>query len=134
MPLDWKEIATRARAFSKDWRHVESEDADAKSFWDEFFEVFGIKRRKVATFEKRVKKINDKEGYIDLLWKGTLLIEHKSRGKDLAKAFKQAKDYFPGLQSDEEPRYILLCDFWHFELHDLDEDKVQRYPDLRSQT
>lgn len=127
MPLDWKEIANRARAFSKDWRHVESEDADAKSFWDEFFEVFGIKRRKVATFEKRVKKINDKDGYIDLLWKGTLLIEHKSRGKNLTKAFQQAKDYFPGLQSDEEPRYILLCDFWHFELHDLDEDKVHRF-------
>ena len=107
----WKEIANRARAFSKDWRHVEREDADAKSFWDEFFEVLGIKRRKVATFEKAVKKINDKDGYIDLLWKGTLLIEHKSRGKNLTKAFKQAKDYFPGLKADEEPRYILLCDF-----------------------
>ena len=127
MPLDWKEIANRARAFSKDWQHVESEDADAKSFWDEFFEVFGIKRRKVASFEKRVKKIDSKDGYIDLLWKGTLLIEHKSRGKNLVKAFKQAKDYFPGLKPEEEPRYILLCDFWHFELHDLDEDKVSRF-------
>ncbi len=127
MPLDWKEIANRARAFAKDWKHVESEDADAKSFWDEFFEVFGVKRRKVATFEKRVKKIDHKDGYIDLLWKGTLLIEHKSRGKDLGKAFKQAKDYFPGLKADEEPRYILLCDFWHFELHDLDENKVHNF-------
>jgi hypothetical protein len=127
MPLDWKEIANRARTFSKDWKHVEREDADAKSFWDEFFEVFGIKRRKVATFEKRVKKIDQKDGYIDLLWKGTLLIEHKSRGKDLVKAFKQAKDYFPGLKADEEPRYILLCDFWHFELHDLDEDLIHRF-------
>lgn len=68
MPLDWKEIANRARAFSKDWRHVESEDADAKSFWDEFFEVFGIKRRKVATFETRVKKVNDKDGYLFTLY------------------------------------------------------------------
>jgi len=127
MPLDWKEIADRARAFSNDWQHVEREEADAKSFWDEFFEVFGIKRRKVATFEKRVKKMGDKDGYIDLLWKGTLLIEHKSRGKDLTKAFRQAKDYFPGLQADEEPRYILLCDFWQFELHDLDEDRIHRF-------
>jgi hypothetical protein len=127
MPLDWKEIANRARAFSNDWKHVQSEDADAKSFWDEFFQVFGIQRRKVATFEKRVKKIDNKDGYIDLLWKGTLLIEHKSRGKNLAKAFKQAKDYFPGLTTDEEPRYILVCDFWHFELHDLDEDTVSRF-------
>ncbi len=81
----------------------------------------------MATFEKRVKKMGDKDGYIDLLWKGTLLIEHKSRGKDLTKAFRQAKDYFPGLQADEEPRYILLCDFWQFELHDLDEDRIHRF-------
>lgn len=81
MPLDWKEIATRARAFAKEWRHVEREDADAKTFWDEFFQVFGIQRRKVGSFEKRVKKLDGKDGYIDLLWKGTLLVEHKSRGK-----------------------------------------------------
>ena len=127
MPLDWKEIANRARVFSREWKHVESEDADAKSFWDEFFDVFGIKRRKVGTFEKRVKKLDGKDGYIDLLWKGTLLIEHKSRGKSLAKAYRQAKDYFPGLTPDEEPRYILLCDFWRFELHDLDEDTVHSF-------
>ncbi len=127
MPLDWKEIANRAREFSKEWQYVEREEADAKRFWDAFFEVFGIKRRKVATFEKHVKKIDNKDGYMDLLWKGTLLIEHKSRGKNLVKAFKQAKDYFPGLSADEEPRYILLCDFWHFELHDLDEDEVHRF-------
>jgi hypothetical protein len=127
MPLDWKEIANRARAFSKDWRHVESEDADAKTFWDEFFTVFGVQRRKVGSFEKRVKKLDGKDGYIDLLWKGTLLIEHKSRGKDLAKAYQQAKDYFPGLKADEEPRYILVCDFWRFELYDLDEDTVHRF-------
>ncbi len=45
----------------------------------------------------------------------------------MAKAYQQAKDYFPGLKSDEEPRYILVCDFWHFELHDLDEDEVHRF-------
>lgn len=96
MPLDWKEIANRARAFSKDWQHVESEEADAKSFWDEFFEVFGIKRRKVATFEKRVKKIDTKDGYIDLLWKGTLLIEHKSRGKTSSRRSSRPKTIFRG--------------------------------------
>ncbi len=134
MPLDWKEIANRARTFSKEWKHVEREDADAKSFWDEFFTVFGIQRRKVGSFERRVKKLDGKDGYIDLLWKGTLLIEHKSRGKDLAKAYRQAKDYFPGLKPDEEPLYILVCDFWRFELHDLDEDTVHSFtlPELEN--
>lgn len=95
MALSWNEIKTRATAFTKEWENEVSEDAEAKSFWDDFFNIFGINRRRVATFEQQVKKIDDKAGFIDLLWKGVILIEHKSRGKDLDKAFKQAKDYFP---------------------------------------
>lgn len=120
MPLSWNEIKTRAAAFSKEYEHETSEDAEAKSFWNDFFNVFGISRRRVATFEQQVKKLDDKQGFIDLLWKGTLLIEHKSRGKDLNKAFTQAKDYFPGLKEKELPRYILVCDFERFRLYDLE--------------
>jgi len=50
-----------------------------------------------------------------------ILVEHKSRGKDLEKAYKQAKDYFPGLTEKELPRYILVSDFEHFKLYDLEE-------------
>ena len=56
----------------------------------------------------RVKKIDGKDGYIDLLWKGILLVEQKSRGKDLDRAYQQAKDYFPGIQDRDLPRYILV--------------------------
>jgi len=55
------------------------------------------------------------------LWKGQILIEHKSRGKDLDKAYTQAKDYFPGLSENELPKYILVSDFYNFRLYDLDE-------------
>jgi len=55
-----------------------SEDAEAKSFLDAFFLVFGVSRRKIATFEHKVKKLNEHDGYIDLFWKGTLLVEMKS--------------------------------------------------------
>lgn len=120
MPLSWNEIKTRAAAFSKEYENETSEDAEAKSFWNDFFNVFGISRRRVATFEQQVKKLDDKQGFIDLLWKGTILIEHKSRGKDLNKAFTQAKDYFPGLKEKELPRYILVCDFERFRLYDLE--------------
>lgn len=120
MPLSWNEIRTRATAFAAEWRGTTSEDADAKPFWDAFFEVFGVSRRKVASFERRVHKLGTAQGKIDLLWKGTLLIEHKSFGRDLSKAFKQAIDYFPGLKPEELPRYVLVCDFEHFELHDLE--------------
>ncbi|MGN6401055.1 MAG: class I SAM-dependent DNA methyltransferase [Flavisolibacter sp.] len=122
MPLSWNEIKSRALAFSKEWENESSEDAEAKSFWDGFFNVFGISRRRVATFEQQVKKIDDKTGFIDLLWKGTILVEHKSKGKSLDKAYKQAKDYFPGLKEAELPRYILVSDFEHFRLYDLDTD------------
>ena len=127
MPLSWNEIRDRAQLFAREWKHTETEDAEGKSFLDAFFQVFGLQRRKVASFERRVKKLDQRDGYIDLLWKGTLLIEQKSRGKNLARAYRQAIDYFPGLTDDELPRYILVSDFWHFELHDLDEDRVHKF-------
>ena len=112
MPLSWNEIRDRATAFAVEWKHTKDEDADAKSFLDAFFEVFGVQRRKVASFEKRVKKLDGRDGYVDMLWKGTLLVEQKSRGKDLARAYQQAIDYFPGLSTDELPRWVLVSDFW----------------------
>jgi len=120
MPLSWNEIKSRALAYSKTWEHEYSEDAEAKSFWDGFFDVFGISRRRVATFETAVRKADSKQGFIDLLWKGHILVEHKSRGKDLDKAFQQAKDYFPGLKEHELPKYILVSDFQRFRLYDLE--------------
>ena len=72
MPLSWNEIKSRAIVFTNEWKDEVSEDAEAKSFWDDFFNVFGISRRRVATFEQQVKKIDDQQGFIDLLWKGTM--------------------------------------------------------------
>lgn len=123
MPLSWNEIKSRATTFAKEWENETSEDAEAKSFWDDFFNVFGISRRRVASFEQQVKKIDDKTGFIDLLWKGVILIEHKSRGRDLDRAYQQAKDYFPGLKDKELPRYILVSDFERFRLYDLEENQ-----------
>lgn len=120
MPLSWNEIKTRATAFSKEWQSESREDAEAKSFWDAFFNVFGITRRRIASFEEPVKKSDDKGGFIDLLWRGQLLVEHKSRGKSLDKAFTQAKDYFPGLKERDLPKYILVSDFANFRLYNLD--------------
>jgi len=123
VPLSWNEIRARATVFAGEWKGTESEDADAKPFWDAFFDVFGVSRRKVSSFEKRVHKLGTAQGKIDLLWKGTLLIEHKSLGRDLGKAYKQAIDYFPGLKPEELPRYVLVCDFERFELYDLEPDE-----------
>jgi hypothetical protein len=86
--------------------------------------AYGITRKRVGTFEHRVKKLNDADGYIDLLWKGTILIEMKSKGKNLDKAFTQAKDYIHGLKEHELPKYILVSDFDTFRLFDTEENKA----------
>ncbi|MBV5311063.1 type IIL restriction-modification enzyme MmeI, partial [Chromatium okenii] len=82
-----------------------------------FFNIFGVSRRRVANFEQRVTTIDGRAGYIDLLWKGKLLVEHKSRGKSLDRAHAQATDYFHGLKDRELPRYVLVCDFARFRLY-----------------
>jgi hypothetical protein len=127
MPLSWNEIRTRAVAFSKDWAGESSEHAEAKTFWDQFFHIFGVSRRRIASFEQHVKKIDGKDGFIDLLWKGVLLIEHKSLGKNLDRAHKQALDYFPGLKERDLPRYLMVSDFAKFRLYDLDEDSYNEF-------
>ncbi|MCR6660372.1 MAG: hypothetical protein NVV72_13915 [Asticcacaulis sp.] len=116
----WNDIRVRAAAFAREWADAHYERGETQSFYNEFFEVFGVKRRKVATFEEPVKKLGDRQGFIDLFWKGKLLVEHKSRGRDLTRARQQALDYFPNLKEFELPRYILVCDFQTFHLIDLD--------------
>lgn len=124
MPLSWNEIKSRALAFSREWEGEASERAEAQSFWNGFFGVFGIDRRRVAIFEKQVKlsgvdrKV--KHGRIDCFWKGVLLVEHKSAGQSLDRAFAQAADYFDGLAERDLPRYILVSDFARFRLYDLE--------------
>lgn len=122
MALAWNEIKDRSLAFSKEWAKAESEDADAKPFWIEFFNVFGITSKRIGSFEQKVKKLDGRDGYIDWLWKGNLLIEHKSRGKNLDRAYQQAIDYFPGLKEHELPRFILVSDFARFRLYDLQDN------------
>lgn len=121
MALSWNEIKDRALKFSNEWAEETKERAEKDSFWNEFFNVFGISRRRVATFEEPVKKLSGNQGFIDLFWKGTLLVEHKSKGRNLDKAFEQATDYFPGLKEHELPKYILVSDFDKIKLFDLDE-------------
>jgi hypothetical protein len=117
MPLSWNEIKSRAASFSSEWKDTMREEADAKPFLIDFLNIFGISQKRVATFEHRVKKIDDASGYIDLLWPGTLLVEMKSRGQDLEKAYTQAKNYCHGLKDHELPKLIMICDFHYFHIY-----------------
>ncbi|KGK86568.1 DNA methyltransferase [Clostridium sp. HMP27] len=127
MSLSWNEIRKRAIEFSNEWKNDTKEQSEAKTFWDDFFNIFGIKRKRVASFEEPVKKLGDKPGFIDLFWKGTLIVEHKSKGKNLDRAYSQALDYFAGLKEEELPKYVIVSDFLNFRLYDLEADRVYNF-------
>lgn len=128
MPLSWNEIRDRSVTFVREWEGESSEHAEAKSFWDAFFQVFGVSRRRLASFEKHVKKADGHNGFIDLFWPGMLLAEHKSLGKNLDSAYDQATDYFPGLSDKELPRYIIVSDFSRFRVRNLDTGESTEFP------
>ncbi|WP_412050247.1 class I SAM-dependent DNA methyltransferase [Hoeflea sp. Naph1] len=128
MRLSWNEIRARAATFAKEWANDGYEKGQTQLFYRDFFDVFGVPVKRVASFEEPVNNLGDKRGYIDLFWKGVLLVEQKSVGRDLKKAKKQALDYFPGLKDSDLPRYILLSDFRTFELYDLEEDEAVAFP------
>ena len=118
--LSPNEMRARAAKFAELYRNAEREEAEAQSFQTDFLNVLGIDRRRVAVFEKKVKCMDGGNGYIDLFWPGHILIEMKSRGKDRAKAYEQARRYALSLKPGEMPHGILICDFQTWDFYDLD--------------
>lgn len=122
MSLSWNEIKTRAASFVNEWKEkapTAREEADAQTFETDFFHIFGVERSQVAIFEQKVKLQGEANGYIDLFWKAHIIIEMKSPGKDMNKAFEQAKNYANALSALEIPKAILICDFNRFHFYDL---------------
>ena len=128
MRLSWNEIRARAARFADEWRDAAYEKSETQSFYNAFFEVFDVCRRSVARYEEHVRKLDDRSGFIDLFWPGVLIVEQKSAGRDLERAYGQAGEYFDALPERERPRYILVSDFKTFELHDLDEQDEVAFP------
>lgn len=113
------ETRRRLSGFAKEWQHASRENADAKLFWARFYECFGIRPESATIYEKAVAKLGGGRGFIDSFIPGKLIVEHKSRGKDLDAAFEQASEYFLALKEIERPRYIITSDFSRFRLTDL---------------
>ena len=109
------------------WRNEKYEKGEAQSFYNDFFNIFGVQRRSVAVYEKLVRKLNNTHGFIDLFWPKTMIAEHKSAGSDLDAAMKQAEEYFVGLDEDIRPRFMLSCDFHNFMLIDLEENTKHEF-------
>jgi len=120
-PLGWPEVQHRAHTFVTTWAGERRERAEKDTFWNELLAVFGVNRRQVARFEPVARRYSTgRHGYIDLLWPGRLLVEHKSAGADLDVAMKQAMDYLPAMDDADSPQLIIVCDFTRFLVRDLD--------------
>ena len=123
--LALNEIRRRACEFVLNWKEKVAtvrEEADAQTFETEFLYIFGVPRNKIAIFEHKVKLLDGSSGYIDLFWKSYILIEMKSPGKDLHKAYEQAKRYARALPDAELPTVILISDFCTFHYYNLEKD------------
>lgn len=128
MIISWNEIKDHALHFSREWAEEKKEMAEYQTFWDDFFAIFGVRRRAVAIYQKKVEMLGNKRGFIDLFWPGELLVEHKSSGQSLDAAFTQATDYFSGLEQDQYPRYVIVSDYKTIRLYDLEaEGGVQQH-------
>ncbi len=130
--LGWNEVRDRAIRFSREHAGDRSESAEKQTFWNDFFNVFGLRRASLASFEANVINLKGNKGAIDLLWRGKLLVEHKSFGESLDKAESQAFAYIEALTSenrwDEVPRFVLVSDFAHFVLYDLEPEEQLDLP------
>lgn len=103
MILTNETLRARATQFVRDWKDAHYERGETQSFYNDFFDIFDMPRRRVAVFEKSVKKLGDRQGFVDLFWPGTFLVEQKSAGRDLIAAEAQALDYTHGLSDAELP-------------------------------
>ncbi|MDR2730689.1 MAG: hypothetical protein LBB81_07320, partial [Treponema sp.] len=135
MSLSWNEIRLRASTFVEEWKDKAPkarEEADAQDFQTDFLNIFGVSRRQVANFEHRVQIGGQTDslggtkgghrGYIDLFWKGHFMIEMKTPGKDMVKAYRQAKEYAVNLPPADLPEGILISDFNNFDYYNLEKD------------
>ena len=132
--INWGAIRGKAMEFADKWAGEKRERAEAQTFWNDFFEVFGRTRRGLAVYEYHARTGRDdkqptlsgrglKHGRIDMLWPGVLAVEHKSASEtNLEKGEEQLMEYITGLPDDKKPRWGLVCNFTRFRLIDLGGD------------
>ena len=125
--LTWEEIETRAIAFQNTWKKTEGDERqDAQTFEKDLMNVFGVDFRD-GLHEYQLVLNDGSLGYIDYFLPKKILIEMKSKGKSLAKAYSQAMDYVHALKPDEKPELVMVSDFDKIELYNLEKDIKYNY-------
>lgn len=120
-PLSLNEIRSRCAEFVVQWRgSAGDERQDGQSFVRDLLSAFGITQTRAALYERRANRSSTgRQGYIDALVPGLLIVEMKSLGKSLGIAEQQALDYMNDLSDAEQPRFVLTSDFARFRLLDM---------------
>jgi len=106
--------AKSARDFATKYASATSEKQLGQSFWRDFFlSVAGVSDLLVAgiEFEYPIRSSKGNIQFIDCLWAGVVLIEHKSAGKSLDGAEQQAREYLETLAPQLRPPTIIVSDF-----------------------
>lgn len=114
-------LQDRAEWFAKEFADATYEMGQAQNFMRGLCDVYGISPYRAVVFEQRVKKDDDKGiNRIDGLFPGLLLVEMKSSGKNLEKAYTQATGYVEKLKKSQQkpPRYVLVSDLQNLTLYD----------------
>ena len=143
------EKRTAAARFAADWKGRGDEKQETSLFWIALLQkVYGIEEPdKYISFEVPVKL--DHTSFIDGYIESTrVLIEQKGRDIDLRKGYKQsdgsmltpyqqARRYAGYLPHDQNPRWIIVCNFQEFQIHDMnrpnDEPEVLKLADLEKE-
>jgi len=75
MKHSWNDIRVRAAAFARANRTAHYEKGETQTFYNDFFDLFGVSRQSVARYEEHVRRLDNASGFIDLFWPGTLIVE-----------------------------------------------------------
>ncbi len=126
------ERRTKAKDFAEFWKDKGYEKGESQPFWLSLLrDVLGIQHpEQFISFEEQAKL--DHTSFIDGHIASThVLIEQKSKGKDLRKAirqsdgtlltpFQQAQRYSSVLPYSQRPRWIVTCNFEEFLVYDME--------------
>lgn len=109
-----------AELLAKKYAKITSEKSFAQTFWrDVFQQLCGVDDLLATGIEFEYPVRSHESGtikFIDVLWPGVVLVEHKSAGQSLDKAEQQARDYLISLEAAKRPPVIILSDFAKFRI------------------
>lgn len=117
--LSWGEIESNAIGFARTWKDCAGDERqEAQTFEKDFMSIFGVDWHE-GLHEHQVRDMQGKIGYIDYLLPGRILIEMKSKGESLTRAYNQGYDYVRSLKPDEYPELLMVSDFDYIQVTNL---------------